>query len=159
MRVRPGRPGKVAPGGSTASIRPQKAAGPTRRLRAAEEEMTQKRTNSNKQSLWGTDVLGGYFFAAEFLAAQRFFRAATIAARPSALSFRFDFFATLPSDDSPFAAAHRFRCASAIAFLPAALIVLLPEFAGGEFTAAFAEAPVRMSRSSAICTSRRRFCS
>jgi hypothetical protein len=63
------------------------------------------------------------FFAAAnavFFAAQRFFKAATIAAFPAALSLRFGFAVTAsdPGSDWPLDAAHRFRCASAMAFLP-----------------------------------------
>jgi hypothetical protein len=64
-----------------------------------------------------------YFFASALLAAQRFFVAAMIAARPAALSFRFAFFAG-PTTASPLATAHLFRWASEIAFRPAALIPL-----------------------------------
>jgi hypothetical protein len=69
----------------------------------------------------------GYFFAAALFAAQRFFRAATILALPSAVSFRVGFFAGLPAlvgavPEAVFFSAHRFLCASAIAFRPAALI-------------------------------------
>ncbi|SRR6266481_4751617 len=65
-------------------------------------------------------VASFYFFAA-FYAAQRFFRAATMLARPSALSLRWALFAGY--GDPPFFSAQRLRCASAMAFLPAALMV------------------------------------
>src|ERR1035441_6476277 len=54
-------------------------------------------------------------FAAAFFAAHRFFKAATIAALPAALSFRFGLGAsgaTGDGSDSFLASAHRFRCAS-----------------------------------------------
>jgi hypothetical protein len=56
-----------------------------------------------------------------FFAAQRFVGAATILARPSTLSFRLALLAGF--GDSPFFSAQRLRCASAMAFLPAALMV------------------------------------
>jgi hypothetical protein len=65
--------------------------------------------------------------AAHF-AAQRLFNAATIAALPAALSFRFGFLADFGPADSPFGAAHLLRCASAIARRPAALIPRLLPF-------------------------------
>src|SRR5262249_19230902 len=53
-------------------------------------------------------------------AAHRCFSAATIGAGPAALSFRFGFFPG-PDEDACFlTAAHRFRCASAIALRPEA---------------------------------------
>ena len=73
-------------------------------------------------------------FASALLAAQRFFVAAMIAARPAALSFRFAFFAGLAATASPFAAAHLFRWASAIAFRPAALIPLFFILGGAELS-------------------------
>ena len=62
------------------------------------------------------------YLAAALFAAQRFFVAAIILARPAALSFRLGFFADAGSDDSAFDAAHRFRCASPMALRAAALI-------------------------------------
>jgi hypothetical protein len=65
-----------------------------------------------------------------FFAAQRFLSAATMAARPAALSFRLAFLGAGSDFVSAFCAAHLFRCASAIALRPA---TLMPPFlrAGG----------------------------
>jgi hypothetical protein len=61
----------------------------------------------------------GCAFASAFFAAQRFFKAATIAAFPATLSFRLGFDAAgFVSSTWPLDAAHLFRCASAIAFRP-----------------------------------------
>jgi hypothetical protein len=70
----------------------------------------------------GCSIGPAYFFAAAFFAAQRFFRAATMAARPAPLSLRSGLFAPLGATDWPIATAHRLRCASAIALRPEALI-------------------------------------
>lgn len=65
-----------------------------------------------------------YCFAAAFFAAQRFFKAATMLALPSALSRRFAFLAGLAgAEELPLVSAHLFLCAAAIAFRPAALIL------------------------------------
>lgn len=92
--------------------------------------------------------------------AQRFFVAATIALLPAAESFRFGFeTASGAGLSAAFLAAHLFRCASAIAFLPAALIVRRFCCGGSGAAAVSAEAPVCIARSSAIWVSRCRFCS
>jgi hypothetical protein len=62
---------------------------------------------------------GAAFIAAAFFAAHRFFKAATMFARPAAESFRFDFEGSgVGGDDDdpvvPLIAAHRFCCARAI---------------------------------------------
>jgi hypothetical protein len=88
---------------------------------------------------------------AALFAAHRFFNAATIAARPAALSLRFGCFAGVDEDDCFLAAAHRFRCASAIALRLAVLILcLLPPFVSFELGAAPLEPDGSMARSSAI---------
>ena len=79
-------------------------------------------------------LLQRYFFASALFAAQRFFVAAMIAARPAALSFRFVFFAGSAAMASPFVAAHLFHWASAIAFRPAALIPLFFVLGGAELS-------------------------
>jgi hypothetical protein len=100
------------------------------------------------------------FLAAAFFAAHRFLSAATIAALPSALSFRLGFGALVGAPlDSPFFAAHRFRCASAIAFRPATLIFHLPRFDGSDGCPSSAGAPVNIARRSAMWESILRFCS
>jgi hypothetical protein len=96
--------------------------------------------------------------ASAFFAAQRFFRAATIAALPAALSFRFGVEPTAALD-SPFDAAHRFRCASAIALRPAALILRLPRRGASEATTGAVRPAVNIFRRSAIWASILRFCS
>jgi hypothetical protein len=107
-------------------------------------------------------LLRGFFLgcgaASAFFAAQRFFRAATIAALPAALSFRFGVEPTAALD-SPFDAAHRFRCASAIALRPAALILRLPRRGASEATTGAVRPAVIIFRRSAIWASILRFCS
>src|SRR5215831_18316652 len=62
-------------------------------------------------------------FATARFAAHRFFNAATMAARPAALSFRLRLGGCgVAGSDVPLIAAHLLRCASAIRFRPAALI-------------------------------------
>src|ERR1700748_679993 len=70
-----------------------------------------------------------FYFAAAFFAAHRFFRAATIAALPAALSFRLglDVSATTPkAAGSPLTLAHLRRCPSRMRCNVAALILRLP---------------------------------
>jgi hypothetical protein len=72
-------------------------------------------------------VLGGAFFADladSWIAAHRFFVAATIAARPALLSFRLGLGAASGADSSVafLDSAQRFPCASAMRFRAAALI-------------------------------------
>jgi hypothetical protein len=109
---------------------------------------------------------GAVFFAvadvpAFFAAAWRFFRAATILARPSALNFRFGFFvsaAGADGSDSPRVLDHLARCANAI-FLRAAALNF--RFGGAVSDVAVvdsAELPDSIARSSAICVSIRVFC-
>jgi hypothetical protein len=57
--------------------------------------------------------VGAAFFVAVF-PAQRFFKAATIAALPALLSFRLGFAGSDVAGDVPLIAAHRLVCASAI---------------------------------------------
>src|ERR1035437_9644443 len=94
--------------------------------------------------------------------AQRFFVAATIAALPAALSLRFGFATSgATGDGGPgdfFDAAHLFRCASAMAFLPAALIFRRLRFGASGVAAVSVGPPSSMARSSAIWASIRRFC-
>src|SRR5262245_42352266 len=61
-------------------------------------------------------------FAAAFLAAHRFFSAATIAALPTALSLRLPFEAAAAGVVAAFAPAHLFRCPAAVRLRAAALI-------------------------------------
>src|SRR5581483_225297 len=93
-----------------------------------------------------------YVFAASaFFAAQRFLRAATMAALPALLSFLLglaDFGAA--AADCPFEAAHRLRCASAIACRPAADIVRRFLFVGSVAAVGPVELPFSICRSSAI---------
>src|SRR5260370_42245415 len=93
-----------------------------------------------------------YLFAAAFFAAQRFLRAAMMLALPSALSTRFFLARFTGFGASVLDPAHLFRCASAIAFLPAALI---PLFLGASVAAR--PSPFLSARSSAICSTMRRF--
>jgi hypothetical protein len=87
--------------------------------------------------------------AAALLGAQRFFSAATILARPAALSFRFAFAALVAATlAAPLVAAHRFR--------PAALIFRRQRRFFGVFPSD--EWSGRMERSSAIWSSILRFC-
>ena len=95
-------------------------------------------------------------------AAQRFFSAATIAARPSVLSFRLPFaaagFAEGESPDWTFDALHLFRCASPIRFRAAADIFLLVFVIGSGAAGASSASPDIIARSSAIWPSIRSFC-
>src|SRR5438105_1729761 len=99
------------------------------------------------------------YFAAAFLAAQRFFNAATIAARPAALSFRFAFLAAFGAAVFSFDAAHLFRCASAMALRPAALILRLFRPFGVALGLAPSEFAESIPRNSAIWESSFRRCS
>src|SRR3954451_4428301 len=101
-------------------------------------------------ALFGPAALDPALFAAH-----RFLSAATIAALPSTLSFRFAFDRGPGADSvSTLAAAQRRFWASAIRARPSALI-FLPLRLAGVFDAA--ELPLSMDRSSAICSSIRRF--
>jgi hypothetical protein len=102
----------------------------------------------------------GAFFTAAFsalcTAAQRFFVAATIAARPAALSFRLAFGAAAEANGPAafFDLAHRFRCASPMRFLAAALIFRRLRVAGSGVLAALSVGPPdKSARSSAILES------
>jgi hypothetical protein len=101
----------------------------------------------------------GYSVAAAFFAAQRFFSAATMAFRPSGLSFRFDFFAALAGAAAapPLAAAQRRLCPSLIRSNASGLNLRfeVPRFVEGAEPAA---APDSIDRSSAICASIFCFC-
>jgi hypothetical protein len=107
---------------------------------------------------FGAVFFFGCVAAAAFLAAHRFFRAATIAALPAALSLRFGFDPTAVLD-SPFDAAHRFRCASAIALRPAALSLRLTRRGASEAPTGAVRPAVNICRRSAIWASILRFCS
>ena len=103
-------------------------------------------------------LFAGALLAAGFAAltaSQRFFVAATIAALPARLSFRFFLGAASCADGSVvfFDAAHLFRCASAIAFLPAALIFRRLGVAGSAVAAGSVGPPVSQPQSSAILAS------
>ena len=103
-------------------------------------------------------LFAGALLAAGFAAltaSQRFFVAATIAALPARLSFRFFLGAASCADGSVvfFDAAHLFRCASAIAFLPAALIFRRLGVAGSAVAAGSVGPPVSQPRSSTILAS------
>src|SRR5262249_50825498 len=87
--------------------------------------------------------------------AHRFFSAATIAALPAALSFRLGLVAGAAGTEAPLAAAHLLRCASAIRFRPAGLIV--ERLVDWGAAAAVGCRPLSMARSSLICASIRRF--
>jgi hypothetical protein len=102
------------------------------------------------------DDIEGYFrdfAAAARTAAQRFFVAAIMRRRPSGLKRRFAFLGAgaTASDTAPFFTdAHLLRCASAIRFLAAALIVGRP-FAGLPETDSEL-APLNIALSCAICS-------
>jgi hypothetical protein len=100
-------------------------------------------------------------FCALWIASHRFFVAATIAALPALLSFRLGLGAASGPDGSVafLEAAHRFRCASPIRFLAAALIFRRLGVAGSDVAAvSMGPAPDSKARSSAICVSMRVFC-
>jgi hypothetical protein len=91
---------------------------------------------------------------------QRFLVAAIIAFLPAAEGFRFGLGAASGADGSAafLEAAHLFRCASAIAFLPAALIFRRFRLGGSDVAAVgSAGPPGSMARSSAILASIRLF--
>ena len=104
----------------------------------------------------------GAFFAAAFafaaLAALAFFKFATSFAFAAAESFRFGFGGSgVAASAWTLEAAHLLRCASAIAFRPAALIFRRLRLVGSG-VAADSAGPDSMDRSSAIWPSIRRFC-
>jgi hypothetical protein len=99
------------------------------------------------------------FAASARFNAQRLLVAAEMAFRPAALSFRLGFGFSVDSPACFLVSAHLFRCASAIAFLPAALIFRRLRFVGPGVVAGSAGPPESMARSSLICESMRRFCS
>jgi hypothetical protein len=112
-------------------------------------------------------LAGAAFFAADFcccaLAAfakrHRFFVAAIILAIPSLLIRRLGLGASCGAGSVAFlASAHLLRWASAIAFLPAALIFRRLRVDGSGLAADSAGPPGRMARSSAIFWSIRAFC-
>lgn len=97
-----------------------------------------------------------YVREASAFAAHLFFSAATIAARPALLNFRLDLDGSAAAADfAPLTAAQRFRCASAIALRPAALIVRV--FFVPSAGRTLAALPFSIVRSSAICASIRVF--
>ncbi|MGD0047606.1 MAG: hypothetical protein ABSE42_11355 [Bryobacteraceae bacterium] len=93
---------------------------------------------------------------------QRFLVAAMILFIPAALIRRFAFgaFVVAGSDgsDGPRILAHRFRCASATALLPAALILRRLRFGASGVVAVSAGPPDNIARSSASCWFMRFFC-
>jgi hypothetical protein len=98
-------------------------------------------------------------FADLWIAAHRFFVAATIAARPALLSFRLGLGAASGADGSVavFDSAHRFRCASPMRFLAAALILTRLR-AGSAVVAVSVGPPASNACSSAIRALMRVFC-
>src|ERR1019366_1059010 len=84
------------------------------------------------------------FAASALFNAQRFFVAAMIALLPAAESLRLGLGAASGGDGSAafLEAAHLFRCASAIAFLPAALIFRRLRFGGSGLAAGSVGPPV-----------------
>ena len=118
--------------------------------------------------------LAAAFFRAAFLAAlsccalaaltlaHRAFVAAIILALPALLIRRLGFVdfgvAGAVGSAAFFDAAHLFRCASAIAFRPAALIFRRLRFVGSGVAAVCVEPPGSIARSSAILVSIWRFC-
>jgi hypothetical protein len=98
-----------------------------------------------------------------WIAAQRFFVAATIAARPASLNFRLALGAAFGADSpaAVFASAHRFFWASPIRFLAAALIFRRLPLVGSGVLAAISvgPAPGSNARSSAILELMFRICS
>ena len=98
-----------------------------------------------------------YFADAARFSAQRFLVAAMIARLPAAESFRFGFGASGAAGrflDS----AHLFRCAAAIAALPALLILRRLRWGNSEVAAVDWEPPSSICRISAIRASIRVFC-
>ena len=103
---------------------------------------------------FGFDVAACSAFAASArfaaLAARAFARFATNAAFRALLSFRFGFDVAGAGGSAAFLeAAHRLRCASAIAFLPAALILRRLRVVASGVAALCVEPPGSMARSSA----------
>jgi hypothetical protein len=97
-------------------------------------------------------VAAGFVFAAR-TRSQRALVAATIAALPARLSFRFFLGAASGADGAAafLDAAHLFRCASAMAFLPAALIFRRLRFGASGVAAVALGPPSSMARSSVTC--------
>ena len=94
---------------------------------------------------------GDWAFAAARFAAQRFFKAATIAALPAALSFRFGLGVSGATGAEVFLdSAQRFRCASPMRFLAAALIFRRLPFGPSGVAAVAVGPPWSIWRSSAI---------
>ena len=106
--------------------------------------------------------MGAAFFVAVF-PAQRFFKAATIAALPAALSLRFVFgtgavtAAGTGASDSPLIFAHRRCWASFIRLRAVAENFLRLPFVGSGVAVVPEELPSSMARSSAILVSMRAF--
>ena len=87
-------------------------------------------------------------FAAAFFAAHRFFKAATIAALPAALSIRFGLGASGATGAEVFLdSAHRFRWASPMRFRAAALILRRLPFGASGVAAVAVGPPWNMARS------------
>ena len=99
-------------------------------------------------------------FSAWWIAAQRFFVAATIAALPALLSLRLGLGAANGAGGSVafWDSAHRFRWASPMRFRAAALIFRRLRVAGSGGAAVSAGPLDSSARSSAICVSMCRFC-
>lgn len=119
---------------------------------------------------FSADFAGAFFAACSALAAsacfnaQRFLVAAMIFLRPAALSLRLGVAASFDGGGgagslSFLASAHLFRCASAIAFLPAALIFRRLRCGGSGVASGSVGLPDRVALSSAILESISRFCS
>jgi hypothetical protein len=99
----------------------------------------------------------GAYFAAAFFAAQRFFKAATIAALPAAESFRFGFADFDVAGDVPLIAAHLARCAIAIFRRAAGENFFRLPVGASVVAVALAGPPSSMTRRSAIWASSRAF--
>src|SRR5437016_7376123 len=97
--------------------------------------------------------VAGYAFAASArFSAQRRLLAAMIAFLPAAESFRLGFAAFDEPALTPLILAHLAFCASAIAFLPAALIFRRLRFGVSDLALDSAGRPLSNARSSAICS-------
>jgi len=112
--------------------------------------------------LFGKAFFTAAFFAcfAAWNAAHLLFVASEIAFLPAALILRFGFAVAVLDGDSasPLDAAHRFRWASPMRFLAAALMFRRLGFVGSGVAAASVGVPVSIWRSSAIWASMRSFC-
>jgi hypothetical protein len=119
--------------------------------------MCRQSQDSSDRSFRSFYMIDYPFAASARFAAHRFLRAATILARPFALSFRLDLAAFGEAVFSPFSFAHLALCAAAIALRPAALIRPRLRFGASEVELALGR-PSSIARSSAIWASMRTFC-